>query len=143
MALERLRTRLEDVDEATLTLRRARRLIGGTVIVITLAGGVAGRLLDPHDFPSLGAALWWSLQTVTTVGYGDVVPVTPVGRIVGAVLMVAGIGFITVITAVVTSMFAQAAARRLMRDDPTAAELRELRASVDSLRKQLESRPEG
>jgi voltage-gated potassium channel len=133
---------MQEVDPESLTLRRARRLIGGTVVVITLIGGVLGRLLDPHSFHSLGVAMWWSLQTVTTVGYGDVVPTSVGGRIVGSVVMVAGIGFITVITAVVTSMFAQAATRRTLQGhDPTLDEIRELRASVEALRAELRSRP--
>ena len=61
---ERLRTRIHEVDPEALTLRRARRLVAATVLVITLIGGVLGRLLDPHDFHSRGVAMWWSLQTV-------------------------------------------------------------------------------
>src|SRR6478752_4649019 len=42
-------------------------------------------LLDRQEFPSLGTGLWWALQTVTTVGYGDVTPATTAGRLVGAI----------------------------------------------------------
>lgn len=52
-------------------------------------------------------ALWWSLATVTTVGYGDVYPRTSVGHIVGAVLMVAGVALFGTFTATVASFFVQ------------------------------------
>jgi voltage-gated potassium channel len=61
------------------------------------------RIVDPRDFHSIGASLWWALQTVTTVGYGDVVPGSTSGRAIGAVVMLSGIGFLTVVTASVTA----------------------------------------
>ena len=60
---------------------------------------------DKDNFPSIGSGLWWAVQTVTTVGYGDHVPATDAGRIVAALVMLAGIGFLTVITAAITSSF--------------------------------------
>ncbi len=57
------------------------------MIVITvgtvLVGGVVVWVFDARDFPDLGGALWYTLQTVTTVGYGDKVPTEGVGRLVG------------------------------------------------------------
>ena len=61
------------------------------------------RIVDRHDFSSLGSAVWWALQTVTTVGYGDVVPTTVIGRVVGGIVMVLGVSFIAFLTAGVTS----------------------------------------
>jgi voltage-gated potassium channel len=54
---------------------------------------------------SIGDALWWAVVTATTVGYGDVSPVTPEGRLIAVVLMITGIGVIGVFTATVASMF--------------------------------------
>ena len=65
------------------------------------------RIVDPDNFPSLGLAIWWALQTVTTVGYGDVVPTTTVGRVIGGIEMVLGISFIAFLTAGVTSTVIQ------------------------------------
>lgn len=54
---------------------------------------------------SIGDALWWAIVTVTTVGYGDVSPATPEGRLIAVFLMVAGIGIIGVFTATIASFF--------------------------------------
>jgi voltage-gated potassium channel len=62
------------------------------------------RLLDPHDFPSLGLAIWWAVSTVTTVGYGDVVPTEPWGRLVASVLMVIGYASLSLLTGIVASL---------------------------------------
>ena len=57
-----------------------------------LAGGLAIEIAEPETFPSLTDALWWSMVTVSTVGYGDVVPQSVVGRAVATVLIIFGIG---------------------------------------------------
>jgi voltage-gated potassium channel len=98
-----------------LTARRAVRIIASYTLVITLGGGVVAWLTDRGDFSSFGDALWWSVQTVTTVGYGDVVPSGP-GRIVAVVVMLSGIAFLTVITAAVTATLIESARRRLRGD---------------------------
>jgi voltage-gated potassium channel len=54
---------------------------------------------------SIGDALWWAVVTATTVGYGDVSPVTAEGRLIAVVLMITGIGVIGVFTATVASLF--------------------------------------
>lgn len=101
------------LERKPLTPRRATTLIAAYTLVITIGGGVVAWVADSRDFHSLGAALWWALQTVTTVGYGDVVPRTTGGRVIGAIVMVSGIAFLTVITASVTAAFIEAARRRL------------------------------
>lgn len=60
-------------------------------------------ITDPRRFPDLGTGLWWAASTVTTVGYGDVVPATAAGRAAGVVLMFVGIGSIAFLTAVAAS----------------------------------------
>ena len=51
-----------------------------TFVGLAFVGAIVIRIADPDNFPSLGLGIWWALQTVTTVGYGDVVPTTAVGR---------------------------------------------------------------
>jgi voltage-gated potassium channel len=97
----------------SLTARRAAGIIAGVTVAITLAGGVLERLLDHREFPTIGKGLWFALQTVTTVGYGDVTPTLRQGRIIGAVVMLAGIGFLAVITASVTATLVESSRRRV------------------------------
>src|SRR6188474_2912086 len=71
-----------------------------TTIII---GGVAVWLLDRAEYEHLTEALWFSIQTVTTVGYGDVTPADPTGRLVGAGIMLLGLAFLSITTAWITS----------------------------------------
>jgi voltage-gated potassium channel len=98
--------RLPFIDRQVRRIANARSVTVGLAIVflaLALIGAIVMRVVDTHDFPTLGLAVWWSLQTVTTVGYGDVVPTTDVGRIVGGIELVVGISFIAFLTAGVTS----------------------------------------
>jgi voltage-gated potassium channel len=82
-------------------------VIATVTTTITIAAGVLMTFADHKHFPSIGSGLWWAVQTVTTVGYGDHVPETAVGQIVAAVVMLFGIGFVTVITASITGAFVE------------------------------------
>jgi voltage-gated potassium channel len=76
---------------------------------------------DRTNYPSYGEAVWFTLQTVTTVGYGDTTPTGGIGRSVAGVVMLTGIGLITVVTAAVTSIFIEAARVRMERSQAEAA----------------------
>jgi voltage-gated potassium channel len=104
-----------------LTPRRAATAIALATVVVTLGAGALMRALDPHDFSSVWIGFWWAVQTVTTVGYGDVVPHSVSGRVVAAVVMLAGIGFLTVVTASVTAALVEGYRRRA--PDPAIAGL--------------------
>src|SRR5436305_1129173 len=86
----------------SLTARRAAVIIAGFTVLITVAGGILERVFDHREYPTIGRGLWFALQTVTTVGYGDVTPRQSVGRFIATIVMLSGIGFIAVITASVT-----------------------------------------
>ena len=88
-----------------------------TFVGLALIGGVIIRFVDHQNFPSVGLGIWWALQTVTTVGYGDVVPATTAGRTIGGLEMVLGIAFISFVTAGVTSTLVQRAAREKSEAD--------------------------
>lgn len=106
----------------SLTARRAAGIIAGFTLVITVAGGVLERVLDHKEYPTIGRGLWFALQTVTTVGYGDVTPRQSQGRIIAAVVMLAGLGFLAVITASVTASLVESGRRRAQaRSDAAAA----------------------
>lgn len=66
---------------------------------------------QPRVFSSIPAAMWWSIATLTTVGYGDVYPVTSAGRLVAGVVAVLGIGFFALPTAVLGAGFVEAVSR--------------------------------
>ncbi len=96
----------------SLTARRAAAIIAGFTVAVTVAGGILERVLDHHEYPTIGRGLWFALQTVTTVGYGDVTPHRSVGRFIAAVVMLSGIGFLSVITAAVTATLVESSRRR-------------------------------
>ena len=126
---------------ASLIERRARRIANArsvtvglalTFVVLAVVGAVVIRILDEHDFPSFGLAVWWALQTVTTVGYGDVVPTTDAGRLVGGVELVLGVSFVAFLTAGVTSTVVQRG-QAGAQDAERAREERDLHTIVDAL----------
>ena len=77
-----------------------------TLTVALLAGFVV-TIIDKRDFPDYGTAVWWAVVTLGTVGYGDVVPHTGWGRVVGSVVIIVGVTFIAFLTAVITSLFVE------------------------------------
>jgi voltage-gated potassium channel Kch len=98
----------------SLTARRAAAIIAAFTVLITVAGGILERVVDRQEFPTIGKGLWFALQTVTTVGYGDVTPRRSDGRFIGAVVMLTGIGFLAVITASVTASLIEASRKRFV-----------------------------
>src|SRR5829696_2389935 len=86
-----------------LTWLQALLLVGSVSASVVLAGGVLVRWTDPGRFPDFGTGWWWAITTVTTVGYGDHVPVSVGGRLVGAALMIVGIACFAFLTAVAAS----------------------------------------
>jgi voltage-gated potassium channel len=119
--------------------RVAWRVITVVTVSATFAGGLLIRLTDPASIPSVASGFWWSLQTVTTVGYGDLVPASLPGRATAAVVMLVGLSFLAVTTAAVTNAFVEAAARRrgAQAHDTVLAEVGRLRAEVEQLRADL------
>jgi voltage-gated potassium channel len=62
---------------------------------------------QPEAFSSIPAALWWGISTLTTVGYGDIYPVTVPGRLLGAAVQILGIAFIALPTSILGARFMQ------------------------------------
>ena len=71
-------------------------------LIIVFIGSVIMSIVEKI---SLGDALWWSIVTVTTVGYGDISPKTSIGRFVAAIVMIVGIGFISSLTSTLSTYF--------------------------------------
>ena len=100
---------------------------------IVLIGGLVVWVFDRRDFPDLGGALWYTLQTVTTVGYGDTVPASVVGRLVGAAVMVVGVALIAILTASITSVFVEAGRRRAGREAGESDSITALHSRLDEV----------
>jgi voltage-gated potassium channel len=88
-----------------LTLFRAVSTIIALALILVLIAGLLVRLVEPDTFTSIGLSYWWAVETVTTVGYGDVVPHDPAGRVVGVLLMLTGLALIPTLTSVIVSTF--------------------------------------
>jgi voltage-gated potassium channel len=124
-----------------LTARRAALLIAAASLLLTLGGGLAAWLIDQDGVGSLGDSLWWSLQTVTTVGYGDVVPTDPAGRVVGALLMLNGIALLSVVTAAITALLVEQTRRRRASDNEAVpATLERIESRLTEIEARLDRR---
>lgn len=110
-ALERRANRYLDAI-AREPLKGAWAAVATITVIVTLAAGLLMRLTDPEHFHSIWSGLWWAIQTTTTVGYGDSVPSSVAGRLLAALVMIVGVGFITVTTAAISSVFIESARRR-------------------------------
>jgi voltage-gated potassium channel len=111
-------------EMANLRPRTAVVLIAVSTLVIVAGSTIIAWTFDRRDFDSVGQALWWSLQTVTTVGYGDIVPESPRGQFIGGVVMLVGIAASAVLTALITSALFETVLRRQRADEAAGLETR-------------------
>ena len=98
--------------ERAVQSNRILLYLAGVTLALSTAAGFVMRWVEPDVFPSVGTGIWWAVVTFCTVGYGDVVPTSGLGRFVASVVMVFAITFITVITALVTSALVTGEQRR-------------------------------
>ena len=129
----RLERRLDRLIERAANPRKAAVVIATVTTTITILAGLLMTVVDHDNFPSIGLGMWWAVQTVTTVGYGDAVPVTDLGRIVAAAVMLLGIGFVTVITASITGAFVARSRREQHLENPAAAPTGDLQEVIERL----------
>jgi voltage-gated potassium channel len=127
----------------------------GRVVVYTAFSAVllvyAGSLAEldaersgPGHIKNFGDAVWWAITTITTVGYGDFVPVTFMGRLIAVLLMVGGISLIGVVTATVAAWIIQrVAAEDAAKQAATAAQINELRSEIAELMNMISAQREG
>jgi len=87
------------------SVRVAAGVIVTATTTVVIVGGILMRVLDHDEYSNIWVGMWWALQTVTTVGYGDVTPKHTSGRIVGAFVMLEGIALLTIVIAAITSTF--------------------------------------
>lgn len=114
------------------TGRQGLVYVATVVALVVFMGGISVYTLEPERAPTVWDGMWWALSTVTTVGYGDIVPVTFEGRLVGAVLMIVGLASFGVLAGSVGAIFAAPHEDDAARLDRIEAELRALRAAVEN-----------
>jgi len=122
--------------ERAATTGRVIPYLAAFTVAVTFAAALFVEVFSPNSFDSFGDALWWAVQTVTTVGYGDVVPGTNFGRVVATFVMVFGLAVVSLVTAIVTSGFVARAQRA--RPEGKPAEDTSVHESLARIEKQLE-----
>ena len=134
------------VASAPLSVRKALGAIVAGTMAVVITSALAMRLFDPHEYRTYGRGLWWAIQTVTTVGYGDVTPVHTTGRLVAAIVMIWGTAYLAILTATITSTFVARAEMEYRRraaeseadaDEVLGARLDDLDARLDRIEQSL------
>jgi voltage-gated potassium channel len=147
LRLLRLLVLIEVLQKAVGDAFRGRIVVytvSGVVLLIytaSLAVFEKERYLHGATINSFGKAIWWSITTVTTVGYGDVYPVSNAGRIIAVLLMIGGISLVGVVTAALASWIIESVAEEETATQAvTAAHIEELRSEIRELGQQLRDR---
>jgi voltage-gated potassium channel len=138
-------SRLEKSVQRAVARRRIFPYLAAATVVLALVAGLLMIVVDRSSFPNYGLAVWWAIVTLATVGYGDVVPTTPLGRLVGSGVIILGVTFLAFLTATVTSLFVSsdqeaARERELAQREAADKELRELLQRLDDRLSSIESK---
>ena len=117
-----------------------------TTVLLVFVSALAVFDVERHapgaTIASFGDALWWAIVTITTVGYGDLTPVTVEGRLIATGVMISGIALLGVVTATIASwVIDQVGRRNDEAQTATRREIRELTDEIRALRELVEQRP--
>lgn len=125
-----------------LKTRYAATMIITFWLLAVIVFGIVMSFTDRDTFPTVWLGMWWAVETVTTVGYGDVVPVSTPGKVMAVIMMLGGLSMLAVVTATITSAFVSRARehRALSGDDPIMARLEELSVQIAAMQTQLDGR---
>ena len=121
--------------ETLFNSRRLRTILAALIFFIFLFGYLF--YVSEPDVRDFGDGIWWALVTITTVGYGDITPVTTLGRVVASSLMLLGLGLIATITAIVSAKFIQNFVDHHTNDD-VLEKLDEMQLELDDIKKKLQ-----
>jgi voltage-gated potassium channel len=124
------------VAARTLFSPSGLRYVVVLVLLFVVVSGSAVAMVDSEDVGSIWDGMWWALTTVTTVGYGDVVPRSAVGRVVASVAMLVGIGFFALLTAAVAATFV----KQDERPEELRAQLEDIAARLERIEQSLAER---
>jgi voltage-gated potassium channel len=130
------------VQQKGLRPRYAAYLIIGFWALAVVVFGIVERLVDPDTFDNVWLGMWWALQTVTTVGYGDVVPGQTAGKVIAVFLLLGGLSLLTVVTGAIASGFVAQAQRRRQEagEDPVIRRLDQMAAELEAIKGELTRR---
>jgi voltage-gated potassium channel len=125
------------------SVRLAANVIVTATVLVVVLGGVMMRVFDHKEYHSVWLGMWWVLQTVTTVGFGDLTPKAAIGKILTSVVMLWGIAFLAIVTAAITSVFvARAQQERATAEETTVDDrLDRIDAQLQQLRELIERTP--
>lgn len=91
--------------------------MAATTAFLVLIGGAGLALVEPSRVPGgLVEGVWWALITASTVGYGDIVPATPLGRFIAVILIIAGMGLMSTLAASIAAYFVAQDERRALSE---------------------------
>jgi len=124
------------VDKKGLRPRYAAYVIVAFWGLGVVVFGIVERLVDPDTFDNVWLGMWWAIQTVTTVGYGDVVPQSTAGKVIASFLMLGGLSLFAVVTGAITSAFVAQAQRQRARD-PVMQKLDQVTAQLEAVKADL------
>jgi len=113
----------------------ALRLLGLLTVLVVVVSGAIESFVNEGEIHSVWDGIWWAVETVTTVGYGDVFPTSVSGRLVAMLVMLVGIGFLSVLTATIASYFVE--------HDSTTEELAETMHRIEAELAEVKSRLDG
>jgi voltage-gated potassium channel len=117
---------------ATLGRQGFLYVVSVTALLVLVAGAFMAAIEPETVKGGFGAGVWWAIATVTTVGYGDISPSTPIGRIAATLLMLAGIGLASTLAAAVAAHFVH---------EDQGGELKTIAARLDRIEELLSAQP--
>jgi voltage-gated potassium channel len=133
--LAALLSRFGTTVKAIFNSKGLRFIVYATIAIVLFFGFLF--FISEPDVQSYSDGLWWALVTITTVGYGDITPLTNLGRIIASSLMVMGIGFIATITAAVSSYFISSFSDKEITINELGEKLDKLEQEIKNLKKDL------
>lgn len=126
---------LKSLLETLFNSRRLRTILIGLFLVIIFFGYIF--YITEPTVESIGDGFYWALVTVTTVGYGDITPTTPSGKLIASFLILLGLGLIATITAIVSAKFIQNYVDHHTNDD-VLDKLEILQKDIDELKNKIQ-----
>jgi voltage-gated potassium channel len=120
---------------AVFNSRRLRTILAALIFFVLLFGYIF--FLTEENVKTFGDGIWWALVTVTTVGYGDITPLTTLGRFLASALMFIGLGLVATVTAIVSAKFVQNFVDHHTNDD-VLEKLEEISNEIEEIKKKIQ-----